>query len=93
MKTLLLTTAALALGVHSAMAADGWFKATEPVLACTVETTTCANVEVGTVFYFEGRGGIAGLAQLWRMPDMTEVFVSPGDWRIGFKPTRAPKGW
>jgi hypothetical protein len=96
MKKFLLAAAALALGVHGALASDGWFKVTEPILICEVsQDMACDHVKVGTVFYFDraDQGDIAGLTHLWRMPDITEVFVMPGDWRSAFKPTHAPKGW
>ena len=97
MKKSLLAAAALALGVHSAMAKpvkDGWFKVTAPILICG-ETPPCHNETVGTVFYFDrdDQGDIAGLIHLWRMPDMTFVMVMPGDWRSAFRSAKPPKGW
>ena len=88
-----------ALGVQSAMAEpkDGWYKLTVPILNCSADP--CETMPAGDVFYFDrdDQGNMAGLIVLWRMPDMTEVMVTPGDWgRAGpssFKRTHAPKGW
>jgi hypothetical protein len=100
MKKFLLAAAALALGVQGAMAEpakEGWYKLIKPILECSSDP--CETLPAGTVFYFDqdDQGNMAGLIVLWRMPDMTEVMVTPGDWgRAGpssFKRTHAPKGW
>ncbi len=80
MKKFLLAAAALALGVHGALAlragpaSNGWFRVTEPISACeAVDTFTPCDMrqlKVGDVFYVdpqdENVGNIAGLRTLWR---------------------------
>jgi hypothetical protein len=101
MMKFLLGAAALALGVHSAMAADGWFKLTAPIVAWDETNIPPTALKVGEVFRFAAEDQGDRLIHLRRpsgpkgccVPGMTEVAVTPGDWRSAFKPTHAPKGW